>query len=273
MSKPIPQHAVGIDRLLAVVHDLRSPGGCPWDQKQTHASLATHLIEEAYETVECLQTGDMDHLKEELGDILLQVVMHSELAGETKHFDFDAVAHTVAQKLVRRHPHVYGAAVAATPGAVLQSWAEIKKGERKAAGKPDLEEGGYLADVPLTMPALVRAYKLQKKAAKVGFDWPDPSGMIAKIHEETDEIAAELQKGDAKALGEEIGDLLFSVVNLARWAGHDPEVLLSATNGKFTRRFHSMESRLREELSRKPAECSLEEMDAAWDAVKAEESV
>lgn len=261
MPLPIPQHSDGLARLKQIVHDLRSPGGCPWDQEQTHVSLGTNLIEEAYETLEALQSDDTEHMREELGDLLLQVVLHSEIASETQRFDLDTIAHGISEKLIRRHPHVYGSSDASDTTAVLKQWDEIKKAEK--GNRPQ----AFLDGISKALPALTRAAKLQKKAAKVGFDWPDTVGILEKIREELAETEAELTAGNEAGIAEEIGDLLFSVVNLARKLGQDPEVLLSATNTKFTTRFHQMETAL--EARQAPlGQATMEQMEAEWQAAK-----
>lgn len=250
-----------LERLRAIMHRLRAPGGCPWDAEQTHGSLVTNLIEEAYETVDAIQRCDMKHMEEELGDLLLQVVFHSELAEEAKHFNLDDVARGISEKLVRRHPHVFGAADASTSDAVLQQWDEIKRGEKGTTDHP------YLHGVGKGLPALLRASKLQKKAAKVGFDWPTQTGVLAKIREEILELEAAVDAQDLAAVDEELGDLLFSVVNLARFRKLDPEVVMAAANEKFERRFNEMERRLKEKG--KTLEGATEsEMDDAWEAGK-----
>ncbi len=226
-------------RLRAIMHRLRAPGGCPWDAEQTHASLVPNLIEEAYETVDTIQRGDFEHLKEELGDLLLQVVFHSELAAEAGHFTLDDVARGISEKLVRRHPHVFGDSNVASTDAVLRQWDEIKRAEKGAEEKP------FLHDVGKGLPALLRAAKLQKKAAKVGFDWPTETGVLAKIREELLELQAAMDEQNIAAVAEEMGDLLFSVVNLARFRNIDPEVLMAAANTKFENRFGKMEALLK----------------------------
>lgn len=261
MPLPIPSHPDGITRLKQIVHDLRSPGGCPWDQEQTHRSLGTNLLEEAYETLEAIQSDDTTHMREELGDLLLQVVLHSEIASETERFDLDSIAQGIAEKLIRRHPHVYGDSDVSDTGGVLKQWDEIKKAEKGNKPEPLLD------GITKGLPALTRAAKLQKKAAKVGFDWPDTIGIIEKIREELAETEVELAAGDTTATGEEIGDLLFSVVNLARKLGHDPEVLLAATNAKFTTRFHAMETAL-QNAGTPLGTATMEEMEAQWQLVK-----
>lgn len=230
-----PDAGQQLARLRAIMHRLRAPGGCPWDAEQTHESLVPNLIEEAYETVDTIQRGDFEHLKEELGDLLLQVVFHSEIAEETGRFTLDDVARGISDKLVRRHPHVFGESNAADTDAVLRQWDEIKRAE-----KGD-EEELYLHGVGKGLPALLRASKLQKKASKVGFDWPVEIGVIAKIREELLELEAAVDAQDLAAVSEEMGDLLFSVVNLARFRNVDPELLMAAANTKFEKRFGEME--------------------------------
>jgi MazG family protein len=256
-----PEAGLQMERLRAIMHRLRAPGGCPWDAEQTHGSLVSNLIEEAYETVDAIQRCDMEHLKEELGDLLLQVVFHSELAEEAGRFNLDEVARGIAEKLVRRHPHVFSSSFASTTDAVLQQWDEIKRGEKGTEDEP------YLHGTGKGLPALLRASKLQKKAAKVGFDWPTQTGVLAKIREELLELEAAADAQDLEAVDEELGDLLFSVVNLARFRKMDPEVVLAAANEKFERRFNEMERRLRD--SGKTLEAATaDQMDDAWEAVK-----
>lgn len=248
-------------RLRAIMHRLRAPGGCPWDAEQTHESLVPNLIEEAYETVDTIQRGDHEHLKEELGDLLLQVIFHSELAEEAGRFNLDDVARGISDKLVRRHPHVFAQSDATTADAVLQQWDEIKRGEKGDQEQP------YLHGVGKGLPALLRAAKLQKKASKIGFDWPDEAGVISKLREELDELESAIQSGDAAAANEELGDLLFSVVNLARFRKLDPEVLMAAANAKFETRFAAMESALKQQ-GLKLNSASLDQMEQAWQAAK-----
>lgn len=256
-----PDFGKQLARLRAIMHRLRAPGGCPWDAEQTHESLIPNLIEETYETVDTIQRGDHEHLKEELGDLLLQVVFHSELAEEAGRFTLDDVARGISDKLVRRHPHVFGSSDAGTTDAVLRQWEEIKRAE-----KGD-QEKSYLHGVGKGLPGLLRASKLQKKAAKVGFDWPVEIGVIAKIREELLELQSAVDAQDIPGVAEEMGDLMFSVVNLARFRNMDPEVLMAAANGKFEARFGEMERIL------KSAGLSLEaaspaQMEDAWAEAK-----
>jgi len=259
-SEPAAQTA----RLRAIMHRLRAPGGCPWDAEQTHASLLSNLIEETYETVDAIRRGDWLHLREELGDLLLQVVFHAELAAEAGHFDFDDVARGIAEKLVRRHPHVFALSSAATAEAVVSQWEEIKRGERGEQQQP------FLHGVGKGLPAMLRAAKLQKKASKVGFDWPDTGGVVAKIYEEAGEVGTALEQSGGEASDEvraEIGDLLFAVVNLARKLGVDPEDALEATNGKFSRRFAAVEAGLHAR-GETLGVASLEAMEELWQQAK-----
>lgn len=256
-----PDGGQQLARLRAIMHRLRAAGGCPWDAEQTHESLVPNLIEEAYETVDTIQRGDFEHLKEELGDLLLQVVFHSEIAGESGRFTFDEVARGISEKLVRRHPHVFGESNAADTDSVLRQWDEIKRAEKG-------DEGAlYLHGVGKGLPALLRASKLQKKAAKVGFDWPTETGVIAKIREELLELESAMDEQDLAAVSEEMGDLLFSVVNLARFRNIDPEVLMAAANTKFETRFGEMEQILSAAGLTLDA-ATAAEMDAAWEAAK-----
>jgi MazG family protein len=256
-----PDKGRQLARLRAIMHRLRAPGGCPWDAEQTHGSLVSNLIEEAYETVDAIQRCDMEHLCEELGDLLLQVVFHSELAEEAGRFDLDEVARGISDKLVRRHPHVFATSGVITTDGVLKQWDEIKRGEKGDEAEP------YLHGTGKGLPALLRASKLQKKAAKVGFDWPTQSGVLAKIREEVMELEAAVDEQDLEAVDEELGDLLFSVVNLARFRKADPEVLLAAANAKFERRFNEME-RLLDASGVSLEAAGAERMDEAWEAAK-----
>lgn len=247
-----------LERLRAILHRLRSPGGCPWDAEQTHASLVPNLIEETYETVDAIQRNDIEHLREELGDLLLQVVFHSEMASERGDFDMDEVARGISEKLIRRHPHVFADSGADDADAVLKQWDEIKRAEKGT------EDEDFLHGVGQGLPALLRAAKLQKKAAKVGFDWPEEAGVMDKIREELEEVGS---AGSPEAAAEEVGDLLFSVVNLARFRKLDPEVLMAAANHKFEERFGRMERALREQ-GIELEEAGLDQMEAAWQAAK-----
>ncbi|MBJ7396195.1 MAG: nucleoside triphosphate pyrophosphohydrolase [Akkermansiaceae bacterium] len=261
-----PEAEQQLARLRAIMHRLRAPGGCPWDAEQTHESIVPNLIEETYETVDTIQRGDHEHLKEELGDLLLQVVFHSEIAEEAGHFDLNDVARGISEKLVRRHPHVFAESAADTTDAVLQQWDAIKRTEKGDQMKP------YLHGVGKGLPALIRATKLQKKAAKVGFDWPDEAGVLAKIREELQELQAALDEENPIAVEDELGDLMFSVVNLVRFRKIDAEVLMANANRKFEKRFGEMERILaiRALALEVASPCQMEQ---AWDAAKSVESL
>ncbi|MFO1485667.1 MAG: nucleoside triphosphate pyrophosphohydrolase [Verrucomicrobiaceae bacterium] len=254
-------HPDALTRLRYVVHRLRAPGGCPWDREQTHESLIPHVIEEAYEVAEAIRGGDPALICEELGDLLLQPVLHAEIANEIGAFNLDRMANELTDKLIRRHPHVFGETTAATSDAVLTQWDAIKRQEKGT------QHEGMLHGVGSGLPALMRGQKLQKKAARVGFDWPDAAPVFDKIREETAELEAAVQSGDKAHIEEEIGDLFFSVVNLARKLGVESESALAAANDKFAKRFHAMENHLREQ-GRELGKLTLAEMDEAWDAVK-----
>ncbi len=258
-----------IARLIEIMAALRTPGtGCPWDLEQTFRTIAPHTLEEAYEVADAIARGDLADLKDELGDLLLQVAFHSRMAEEQGVFDFGDVVETVTAKLVRRHPHVFADAEGRTAEHVKGLWKRIKaeeKAERGEAGPT-----GALAGVPVTQPALTRALKLQDKAGRVGFDWNDLRSVLAKIREEADEIEAELDGANNSKIGAEVGDLLFAMVNLARHLGADPEDVLRQTNLKFERRFGSIERALAAR-GKTPKDATLAEMDALWDEAKAAE--
>jgi ATP diphosphatase len=261
-----------IVRLLEIMAALRTPGtGCPWDLEQNFATIAPYTLEEAYEVADAIARGDLADLREELGDLLLQVVFHARMAQEQGAFDFGDVVEAINTKLVRRHPHVFGDLRGVTAEEVKGLWERIKGEEKveKAQGRSPLETGA-LAGVPVALPALTRALKLQTKAGKVGFDWNDPLAVLSKIHEECDEIEAEIAAGDRDKAAAEVGDLLFAVVNLARHLEADPEATLRAANQKFARRFASIERALASQ-GKRPQDSTLAEMDGLWDAAKAAE--
>jgi ATP diphosphatase len=261
-----------ISRLIEIMAALRTPKtGCPWDLEQNFATIAPYTLEEAYEVADAIARNDLVDLKDELGDLLLQVVFHARMAEEQGTFEFDDVVFAITSKLIRRHPHVFGDARGATADEVKSLWDRIKaeeKAEQAARGKP--AEAGALSGVPVGMTALTRALKLQDKAGKVGFDWNDPTAVLSKIREECDEIEAEIAAGDSEKAASEVGDLLFAVVNLARHLDVDPEATLRACNQKFVRRFAAIERALAEQ-GRMPQDATLAEMDALWDAAKAAE--
>jgi ATP diphosphatase len=266
-----------IGRLLEIMAALRTPGtGCPWDLEQTFSTIAPYTLEEAYEVADAIVRGDLSDLRDELGDLLLQVVFHAQMAQEQGAFDFGGVVEAITAKLLRRHPHVFGEARGLSPKQVEGLWDRIKseeKAERAAREPAATGEGdrGALDGVPVTLPALTRALKLQSKASKVGFDWNDPMAVLSKIREECDEIEAEIASGDRDKATGEVGDLLFAVVNLARHVAADPEAALRATNQKFTRRFQSIERALAAQ-GKRPQDATLAEMDALWDAAKMAEN-
>jgi nucleoside triphosphate diphosphatase len=263
-----------IAALLDIMAALRTPGsGCPWDLEQSFATIAPYTIEEAYEVADAIARGDLADLREELGDLLLQVVFHARMAQEQGAFDFGDVVQAITEKLLRRHPHVFGDARGLGVDGVNALWERIKAQEKAAQaanGKPSSEVGA-LDGVPIALPALTRALKLQEKAGKVGFDWNDPRAVLSKIREEADEIEAALDTDDRDTIGREVGDLLFAVVNLARHVKADPEDVLRATNRKFERRFAAIERALAAQ-GKSPRQATLAEMDALWDAAKAEEN-
>jgi ATP diphosphatase len=262
-----------IAALIAIMAALRTPGtGCPWDLEQDFSTIAPYTLEEAYEVADAIARDDLDDLREELGDLLLQVAFHARMAQEQGAFDFGDVVETLTAKLIRRHPHVFGDEGGQTPEAVKGLWERIKAEEKaQKASHRAPEPPGALAGVPVGLPALTRALKLQAKAGRVGFDWNDPLAVLAKIREEADEIEAEIAAGNRADAAAEVGDLLFAVVNLARHLDADPEAVLRATNRKFERRFGAIEQALAERGTT-PAASSLAEMDALWDQAKAAEA-
>jgi len=262
-----------IARLIEIMAALRTPdSGCPWDIEQTFETIAPYTIEEAYEVADEIERGDIDGLRDELGDLLLQVVFHARMAQERGAFAFGDVVEAITEKLIRRHPHVFADADGRTAVAVKGLWERIKAEEKaaQAARGGQVAPTGALAGVPVTLPALTRALKLQNKAGSVGFDWNDPKAVLAKIREEADEIEAALDAGRSKEAAGEVGDLLFAVANLARHLDADPESVLRATNQKFERRFAAIEQALAAR-GKTPKDAILAEMDALWDEAKAAE--
>lgn len=251
-----------INDFLRLVTVLRSPGGCPWDRKQTHESIKKNFIEETYEVVEAINKADAEGLKEELGDVLLQVAMHSEMESEKGSFDFNDVVNDICKKLVVRHPHVFGDAAAQSSDEALQNWDQVKlktKGMKK--------QGEAMIKVPREFPALMRAQKVQEKAAKAGFDWDDINGAVDKLHEEIDELETALAAGVGKDIEEEFGDVLFSCVNVSRFIGADSEEALTASTDKFIKRYLLVEKLAADEgLNMKTA--SIEELDKLWNKAK-----
>lgn len=259
------------NELVAVMERLRAPGGCPWDREQTYASLAQYLLEETYETFEAIQeadrTGDTVNLREELGDVLLQVVFHSTIAAEKGDFTIDEVVKGVTEKLVLRHPHVFGEEELKTAADVLNNWDKLKANEREKSGKIEKEKDSILDEVTTHFPALLEGLKLTKKAAKVGFDWENVGQVFDKLNEELDELNRAISDDEQAKIEEEIGDLLFVVVNLARKLEVEPETALKRTNRKFRRRFKYIEQELKRR-GRTLEEANVEEMDALWNAAK-----
>lgn len=261
------------DELISVMARLRAPGGCPWDAEQTYASLAQYLLEESYETFDAIQeadrTGDTANLREELGDLLLQVIFHSTIAAERGDFTIEDVAGGVTQKLILRHPHVFGDTVLERAEDVLDNWDKLKANERKASGKKEKVKDSILDDVPVHFPALLEGLKLTKKAAKVGFDWENTDQIFAKLDEEISELKEAIGKNQADEIAGEIGDLLFVIVNLARKLDVEPETALKKTNRKFRQRFKFIEKELKVK-GKTLEESNLEEMDALWNKAKAQ---
>ena len=253
-----------IFRLVEIMARLRDPvSGCPWDLEQTFATIAPYTVEEAYEVADAIERNDLSDLKEELGDLLLQVVFHSRMAQETGAFAFDDVAEAISDKMVRRHPHVFEGAHYDSVAEQTAAWEAAKAVERADKGRKSL-----LDDVSVGMPALTRGRKLTARAARVGFDWPDIGFVFDKLREEIGELEAEVAKGDKTKMRDELGDILFVCANLARWMDIDPEDALRGTNAKFVRRFNHIEERL-EAMGKTPDQSDLAEMDALWDEAKA----
>jgi MazG family protein len=258
-----------IDKLLAIVAALRDPEtGCPWDIKQDFSSISRYTIEEAYEVGDAIERGDTGDLQEELGDLLFQVALHAQIASEQALFDFHDIVEAICDKMVRRHPHVFAASKARTDDEILSEWEQIKAEERaaKASGKED-----RFADIALGLPALMRAVKLQNRAARAGFDWPDLTPVMAKLHEELGELEEAIAENHSnEAIAEELGDMMFVLANVARHLGMDPECCTRQANAKFQRRFNQIEQMLAAR-GRTPEQSSLSEMDELWDMVKLQE--
>jgi nucleoside triphosphate diphosphatase len=262
-----------IARLIEIMAALRTPGsGCPWDIEQNFRTIAPYTLEEAYEVADAIAREDLEQLREELGDLLLQVVFHARMAQELGAFEFGDVVEAITEKLIRRHPHVFADEHGRTAQAVKGMWEKIKAKEKadKAAKAGRKPPDGALAGIPVALPALTRALKLQDKAGQVGFDWNNPRAVLAKIREEADEIEAALDQNQANEAAAEVGDLLFAAVNLARHLAADPEAVLRATNLKFERRFGAIERALAAR-GKAPNDATLEEMDQLWNEAKAAE--
>lgn len=271
IDDPEFESARPIDRLLAVMARLRDKDqGCPWDLDQSFRTIAPYTIEEAYEVADAIERGDMPGLEDELGDLLLQVVFHARMGEEAGRFDFDSVAETIVAKMLRRHPHVFGPDEAGCTEAVNDNWERIKADERARKGAGDAQPS-VLDGVAKALPALLRAEKLQRRASRVGFDWGAPEPILDKIAEEIAELGQELPTADKARITDELGDVLFAVVNLARHLDIDPEAALRGTNAKFERRFRYIEQTLRK-MGKTPETSTLEEMDALWHEAKTEAS-
>jgi MazG family protein len=268
MSQTPAAAAALFQRFVELIARLRAPGGCPWDREQTHQSLKPMTIEEAYEVLEAIDDGDDAHLAGELGDLLLQVVFHAQIAADEGRFAIGDVVQSVSDKMVRRHPHVFAGQSASSSGEVLRNWEALKRAEQAERGQA--ASASMLDSVSRRLPAVMEAYQMATKAARVGFDWPDAAGVLDKVQEELAEVRDALARGDARAVSDEVGDLLFAAVNLARLLGQDPESALKAANRKFRRRFRHVEEGLRER-GRSPEESSLEEMERLWTEAKERE--
>ena len=270
MSAP-PASAPGahFEAFVLLIARLRAPGGCPWDREQTHASLKPMTIEEAYEVLEAIDAGDASELASELGDLLLQVVFHAQIAAEDGRFDMGTVIDSVSDKMIRRHPHVFGEEKAHTSGEVLRNWEALKQKERKARGKPE-DAASMLDSVSSGLPAVLEAFQITTKAGRVGFDWTDAEPVLAKLEEELGELRLAMREPAAereRRMADELGDLLFAAVNAARHLGVDPESALKSANRKFRRRFRHVERRLAEN-GREPAGATLDEMEDLWNEAK-----
>ena len=259
--------------LLNVMRALRDPvNGCPWDMKQNFASIAPYTLEEAYEVVDAIHRDDLANLREELGDLLLQTVYHAQMASELNHFDFDDVVDEICRKMIRRHPHVFGSAEERASGVKPGFWEKAKSEEKNNGSAHVAKDGGTsrLADVPQALPSLKYSVKLQKAAARVGFDWPDINPVMAKVEEEWTELKQAIADGDQKHIAEEYGDLMFVLANIARHLGIDPEIETRAAANKFKSRFDRMDQRARDQ-QQDLTDLSLEQMDVLWDAIKVTE--
>ena len=266
-----PSVGQAFERLADITARLRAPDGCPWDREQTHLSLRKHLVEETYETLDAIENEDMAHLREELGDLLMQPVLHAQIAREAGHFDIVEVLEEISDKLVRRHPHVFGDVNVENSEAVLQNWDAIKKQEK--AARTENQNGqnfeSILCGVPKSLPALALAQEVSKKAAKAGFEWPDAPGVLEKLHEEIEELKSEVQSGSRERIAEELGDVLFTLVNVARWHKIDAELALRDTVKRFSARFEHME-KAAQQNNRVLEELSSQEWDDLWNSAKRE---
>ncbi|HMG37526.1 MAG TPA: nucleoside triphosphate pyrophosphohydrolase [Blastocatellia bacterium] len=271
-NSPSEQPGKSFTTLVQLIARLRAPGGCPWDREQTHESLKPMLLEEAYETVEAIDDGDDQEFIGELGDLLLQVVFHSQIAAEENRFAIDEVIARIVDKMIRRHPHVFGDDTASTSGEVLRSWEAIKAAELAEKKGTEAQPGSMLDSVSTRLPAVMEAFQMTTKVSRVDFDWPDVPSVLEKLDEEVAELkeAVAREPNNHQEISDEVGDLLFVAVNVARLTGIDPESALKASNRKFRRRFRYIEDRLRE-TGRKPADSDHVEMNSLWDEAKAKE--
>jgi tetrapyrrole methylase family protein/MazG family protein len=273
-SKKTARKPIGrlFEDLVTLQARLRAPGGCPWDREQTHSTLKTYLIEEAYEVLDALETGDARELKEELGDLLLQILFHADLALETGSFDISDVVNGIHEKMIRRHPHVFGNVKVKSSSEVLKNWTQLKAAEKQAGSTESSPEKelvpSVLEGIPRSLPALLEAYQLTRRAAQVGFDWELVDGIFAKMVEETGELRAALETSDQSSAEEEVGDILFVAVNLARFLRIDPEVALKHSNLKFKSRFQNMENEA-SSSGQRLSQLSKEELEILWEAAKA----
>lgn len=249
-------------KLVEIMEKLRGPDGCPWDKAQKREDLKTYLLEETYEVLDAIEEKNSEKLQEELGDLLLQIIFHAQISKEEKNFDIEDICKTINEKLIRRHPHVFSDAKAETPDVVLKNWEKIKKGEKK--GKSALE------GVPKTLPALLKSYRLQEKAGRVGFDWKEINQVKVKVKEELEELEEAVEKGVKESIREELGDLLFAIVNLSRFLKIDPEDALQSANEKFIRRFKAIEKKATN-TGKELHGMTLSEMDALWEEAKKDE--
>ena len=268
MPKPPSADLKPIDRLVEIMRTLRSPEGCPWDHKQTLQTLKEHLVEESHEVLDAIDSNDRRKLCEELGDLLLQVVFQAQICAEEGSFTFDDVATSIVEKLIRRHPHVFGDTKVSGVDEVLKNWETIKKSEK--GDPPSLGSSGVasaprstLEGIPKSLPALHKAQLVQKRAARVGFDWENAGGALDKLYEEVGEVREAVAGGDDRKIGEELGDLMFAAVNVSRFYGHNPEDLLHQTIAKFTRRFQVIEDTIHAR-GKKLSDCTLAELEAIW---------
>ncbi len=259
------------EELVEVMARLRAPGGCPWDRQQTHASLRTYLLEETYEVLDAIERDDPAGLRDELGDLLLQILFHAQMAGEQGRFSMDDVVSGLHDKLIRRHPHVFGTAEANSAEQVVANWEALKAAERQAHEKSEPGGNSALAGVSRNLPALLEAYQVSRRAAQVGFEWERFEDLLDKLTEEVEELGRARASGDKEWLEDEVGDLLFVVVNVARYLGYDPEPALRRTNRRFRERFAQVEAELAK-AKRRPQDATPEELNDLWELVKGREA-